>query len=82
MGELPSFGDLWNWVTGQLAAPPPVDPLIERLQQISRQVVAEKRAMDHRAQQAIHEMEAIARPKHLGSKVYDDTTREWWVITE
>jgi hypothetical protein len=38
--------------------------------------------MDYRAQQAIHEMKAIAQPKQLGPMVYDDTTREWWVITE
>jgi hypothetical protein len=82
MAALPAFQDLWNQVTGGLAAPPPVDPVTERLRQISHQVVAEKRAMDHRAQQAIHEMQAIVPAEHLGFMVYDDASDEWRVITE
>jgi hypothetical protein len=68
---LPTFRDFWASVTNKLATPPPVDPVIERLRQISQEVVAEKRAMDHRAQQAIHEMQAIEPPKPLWPMIYD-----------
>jgi len=77
MAALPSFEDLWNSVTCLLGAPPPVDPLIERLQQISEQVVEEKRAMDRRAQQAIDAMRVVASVQQVGPMVHDDANGHW-----
>ncbi|WP_068182376.1 hypothetical protein [Mycobacterium sp. UM_CSW] len=83
MAALPCFEDLWNGVTCLAAAPPPVDPLIERLRQISQQLVEEKRAMDRRAQQVIRAMQAVASAAGQdGSTVQDDTSVERWVVTE
>jgi 3-deoxy-D-manno-octulosonic acid (KDO) 8-phosphate synthase len=83
MTALPAFQDLWNQVTGRLVAPPSVDPVIERLRQTGQEVVAEKRAMDYRAHQAILDMQAIVSAKQLGPPiVYDDASNEWGVITE
>lgn len=81
MAALPAFQRMWNQVTDRLAAPP-VDPLIDRLRNLSQEVVEEKRAMDHRAQQVIHEMQAIAAAKQFGFLVYDDASDEWGVIAE
>ena len=77
---LPASEHLWASVTKRLAQPA-VDPVIQRLREISQEVVAEKRAMDHRAQQVIHEMQAIATAKQLAFLVYDDVSDEWGVIT-
>lgn len=77
MAALPPFDNLWNGVTRLLTGPPPGDPVIERLRQISQVVVAEKRAMDRRAGQAIHAIKAIAPARLLEPEVDDAASSHW-----